>query len=215
MGIDDATQPTSTEEHIRQGREFIAEVHAKMNRLVEEFAQGKLNRAQFHRLYERYQRRIMLVAQMIIEDDPTKWRSALEKDEETIYIRRRLTAKVLGMALYDNASGMPIESLGNFQVDSDLLVPMLSSFQSATKEIFRAGMRSSAMENGQWLSFVPGAYSTLLSLFSREPSNEQLDAVERMHRDFERANRAALEAGNADPSELAYPFLAFVRRSRR
>jgi hypothetical protein len=109
---------------------------------------------------------------------------------------------------------MPIETLGEFQVDPALLVPMLSSYQSAATEIFRAGMRSSAMANGQWLSFVPGKHTTLIALFSLEPSANQLDTVERMHRDFEAANRAALQAGNADPKALAYPFLSFIRRAR-
>jgi len=36
--------------------------------------------------------------------------------------------------------------------------------------------------------------------------------VERMHHDFEQANRAALETGPIDPQTLAYPFYTFVDR---
>jgi len=36
-----------------------------------------------------------------------------------------------------------------------------------------------------------------------------------MHRDFEDANKAALETGHADPSLLAYPFLTFVRKAHQ
>jgi hypothetical protein len=89
---------------------------------------------------------------------------------------------------------------------------MLSSYRSAAAEIFRAGMRSTEMENGQWLCFVPGTYTTLIALFSLEPSDNQLQMVERMHQDFEQANRAALEAGHIDPTKLAYPFYSFVQR---
>jgi hypothetical protein len=39
--------------------------------------------------------------------------------------------------------------------------------------------------------------------------------VERMHQDFEEANRAALKAGQVDPSQLAYPFYSFVQRSAK
>jgi hypothetical protein len=97
-------------------------------------------------------------------------------------------------------------------VDTALLVPMLSSYRAATREIFKAGMRSTVMENDQWLCFVPGNFTTLIALFSLEPSSLQLGTVERLHRDFEDANRPALAKGNFDPTVLAYPFLTFVRQ---
>ena len=186
-----------------------------MSRLVQEFASGAINRTQFHRLYDRYQRQIMTVAQLIAESDPSTWQAAVSDGEDTLLIKKRLTAKAVGMSVYDNKSGMPIETLGEFAVDAELIVPMLSSYRSAAAEIFRAGMRSTEMENGQWLCFVPGTYTTLIALFSLEPSENQLKMVERMHRDFEEANREALQAGHVDPKKLAYPFYSFVQRGAR
>jgi hypothetical protein len=199
----------------KQGQEFIAQVHEKMSRLVQEFASGEINRTQFHKLYDRYQRQIMTVAQFIAESDPTTWRDAVLESEDTLHLKKRLTAKAVGMSVYSNRSGMPIETLGEFAVEPELIVPMLSSYRSAAAEIFRAGMRSTEMENGQWLCFVPGTHTTLIALFSLEPSTNQLDMVERMHQDFEEANRAALKAGQVDPSQLAYPFYSFVQRSAK
>lgn len=196
------------------GQEFIALLHAKLSKLVAEFAAGDINRTQFHHLYDRYQRQVMTVAQMITEADPGSWRDAVLETEDTVHLKKRLTAKAIGMSIYDNDSGMPIEVLGEFAIDSALIVPMLSSYRSATAEIFRAGMRSTEMENGSWLCFVPGQYTTLIALFSLEPSENQLGTVERMHKDFELANRAALEQHNINPDELAYPFFSFVRKSR-
>ncbi|MBN1681349.1 MAG: hypothetical protein JW966_13795 [Anaerolineae bacterium] len=199
-------------ESTRQGQEFIAQVHQKMSKLVQEFANGEINRTQFHRLYDRYQRQIMTVAQLIAESDPSTWRNAITETEDTMHLKKRLTAKAVGMSVYDNNSGMPIETLGEFAVDPELIVPMLSSYRSAAAEIFRAGMRSTEMENGQWLCFVPGEFTTLIALFSLEPSDNQLEMVERMHQDFEKANRHALEGGHADASQLAYPFYSFVQQ---
>jgi hypothetical protein len=183
--------------------------------LVQEFAGGEINRTQFHRLYDRYQRQIMTVAQLLAEADTSMWREAIKDSEDTILIKKRLTAKAVGMSVYENRSGMPIETLGEFAIDPELIVPMLSSYRSAAAEIFRAGMRSTEMENGQWLCFVPGSFTTLIALFSLEPSDNQLQMVERMHQDFEQANRAALEAGHIDPTKLAYPFYSFVQRRVR
>jgi hypothetical protein len=202
----------SLAESVKQGQEFIAQVHQKMSKLVEEFATGAINRTQFHQLYDRYQRQIMRVAQLIAESDPSMWRDVIQDSEDTLHIKKRLTAKAVGMSVYYNKSGMPIETLGEFAIEPELIVPMLSSYRSAAAEIFRAGMRSTEMENGQWLCFVPGSYTTLIALFSLEPSDNQLEMVERMHQDFEQANKTALEAGHVDPEKLAYPFYSFVQR---
>jgi hypothetical protein len=213
MGENFSTPTASSKpEDNRQGQEFIAHVHQKMSKLVQEFATGEINRTQFHRLYDRYQRQIMTVTQLISAADPSTWREAVQESEDTILIKKRLTAKAVGMSVYENVSGMPVETLGEFAIDPELIIPMLSSYRSAAAEIFRAGMRSTEMENGQWLCFVPGTYTTLITLFSLEPSDNQLQMVERMHQDFEEANKAALEAGHIDPTQLAYPFYSFVQR---
>ncbi len=207
-----AENPEAMPKKIQEGQEFIAQVHQKMSKLVQEFASGEINRTQFHHLYDRYQRQIMTVAQLIAETNPDTWQNAVQETEDTILIKKRLTAKAVGMSVYYNKSGMPIETLGEFAIEPDLIVPMLSSYRSAAVEIFRAGMRSTEMENGQWLCFVPGSYTTLIALFSLEPSENQLEMVERMHQDFENANKAALESGPVDPSQLAFPFYSFVQR---
>lgn len=196
----------------QQGQEFIAQVHRKMSKLVQEFAQGEINRTQFHQLYDRYQRQIMTVAQMIAESDPASWRDAIRDTEDTLNIKQRLTAKAVGLCVVDNRSGATIETFGDFAIADEQIAPMLSSYRSAAAEIFRAGMRSAELENGQWLCFVPGSFTTLVALFSLEPSDSQLQMVERLHHDFEQANRAALETGPVDPQTLAYPFYSFVKR---
>lgn len=196
----------------QQGQEFIAQVHQKMSKLVQEFAHGEINRTQFHQLYDRYQRQIMTVAQMIAESDPASWRDAIRDTEDTLNIKQRLTAKAVGLRVVDNRSSATIETFGDFAIEHEQIAPMLSSYRSAAAEIFRAGMRSAELENGQWLCFVPGNLTTLVALFSLEPSDSQLQMVERLHHDFEQANRAALETGPVDPQTLAYPFYSFVRR---
>ena len=196
----------------QQGQDFIAQVHRKMSRLVQEFANGEINRTQFHKLYDRYQRQIMTVAQLMAEAQTESWKEAIQDNEDTMLIKKRLTAKAVGMSIYLNKTGMPIETIGEFAIEPELIVPMLSSYRSAAAEIFRAGMRSTEMENGQWLCFVPGSHTTLIALFSLEPSTNQLAMVERMHKDFEEANRAALESGQVNAEQLAYPFYSFVQR---
>lgn len=208
------TPKTSREEHLKNAETYIAQLHEKMSRIVHEFAGGELNRAQFHQLYDRYQRQIMTIQQYTAETDPSGWRQAVEgTSDTTVRLKKTLTARAIGISVYDNRSGMPIETVGEFSVDAELIVPMLSSYRSAANEIFRSEIRSTAMQNGNWLCFVPGQYSTLIVLFSLEPSANQMVTLERMHRDFEMANADFLKHGYTSPTQLAFPFYAFISKS--
>ncbi len=203
--------PGSTSER-KNSAVMADELQVKIRQLVDDFAHGVINRTQFHELYDRYHRQLTRIVQLTAA--PADLLAMTSEDrEKTFDIKRRLTARVIGVSIYSNRSGLPIETLGDFAIDPALLVPMLSSYRAATREIFSAGMRSTAMDNNQWLCFVPGNYTTLLALFSVEPSAMQLQSVEAMHHDFEDANQAALETGDVDPSALAYPFLTFVRKA--
>ncbi|HVO43601.1 MAG TPA: hypothetical protein VMT34_13300 [Aggregatilineales bacterium] len=208
-----SSQPSDDE--IKRSLAFVNELNLKMRRVVDDFAAGMLNRTQFHMLYDRYQSQLNRIMQL--GNDPTATQELINapRGEETILIKRRLTARAIGLSVYSNRSGLPLETMGEFSVDPALLVPMLSSYRAATREIFKAGMRSTTMENGQWLWFVPGHYTTLIALFSDELSRLQVNTLERMHRDFETANRAALEQDTVDASALAFPFLTFVQRAHQ
>lgn len=209
-------QPNQQDEYyrsLRDGEEYLNRTYSKMTKCVEDFATGKINRAQFQELYAHYEREIGVISQLLAESgDPDEWRRFITEGESVV-IRKRHQARSIGFAIYDNNSGMPIETLGEFTVDSALLIPMLSSYRTATTEIFRAGMRNTQMENGQWLCFVPGRFTTLITLFNQEPAEQQLEVLSRMHDHFEIANRGTLENGTAQPGELALPFLAILKQA--
>ncbi|HLY27331.1 MAG TPA: hypothetical protein VKQ72_13380 [Aggregatilineales bacterium] len=210
--LHDSKSAPSAREELEQARILLETLQTKMRRVVEDFAKGEINRTQFHSLYERYQRQMTQALQLMAEPADLKLILSESGGEDTFHIKKRLTAKVLGVSIYNNLSGTPVETIGQFIVDPALLVPMLSSYRAAARELFKAGVRSTAMENDQYLCFVPGHYTTLIALFSVEPASVQVRTVERMHQDFEDANKSALEKGNIDPSALAYPFLAFMRQ---
>lgn len=184
-------------------RLFLQELRRKMARLAEDFAQGKLNRMQFQEIYAHYQQQRQAVEAAIVSTQGSdQWRSSVAIGTTGI-LRERHAARILSYATYDNATSLPLASVGAFRIDTSLLVPMLSSFRSAATEIFGAGLRSTEIEGGRWLCFVPGNFTTLMVLFSVEPARIQLTLIEDLHRDFEVANRAALSAGRGtDAAEL-------------
>ena len=166
-----------------------------MAQLAEDFAQGKLNRKQFQEIYTHYQKQRLDVEEALVQmPGSNQWRSNVAAGLTGI-LRERHVAKIESYAIYDNTTSLPLASAGSFRVDTSLLVPMMSSFRSATSELFGANVRSTEIEGGHWVCFVPGQHSTLIVVFSVEPARVQLTLIEDLHRDFEVANRKALASG--------------------
>lgn len=187
----------------RGAKEYLARVQTKIAKLADDFAAGHINRAQFQDLYAHYQKEIRTIEQ-VIDSRQGDWRQAMT-DGLSVSIRRQNLARAVGYAIYENESGMPLATLGRFEVDPALLVPMLSSYRAAAAEIFGGGLRSTSIENGQWLCFVPGERTTLIALFTVEPAPKQLEYLENLHRTFESANRRPLASSPVDSGALIFP----------
>ncbi len=191
---------------------YLKRVQEKINNLAEEFASGSINQAQFQELYDHYRREQQTVKRYVeMAPQSDEWKAATTEGK-SVLIRQQHSAKVMGYAVYDNESGMPLNTIGEFQVEAELAIPMLSSYRAAAKEIFGAGMRSTEIEGGEWLGYMPGEYTTLMALFSTNPASQQLESLEELHLLFERANRTLLSNPPIDPNELVFPHKYFLGR---
>lgn len=193
-----------------QAKVYLERVKTKINSLAERFAAGNINRAQFQELYAHYQQEIQTIESILaVNPDSDEWKKAITEGQ-SILIRRRNRATVMGFSIYDNGSGMPLRSLGQFGLDPALFVPMLSSYRSATKEIFGGGMRSTQIEDGKWLCFIPGKITTTMALFNMEPSPKQLQSLEELQNIFENANQKQLNSDSVQPDLLVCPHEFFI-----
>lgn len=196
-------------------QQFLERLQDKIGRLADDFANGTINQQQFQKLYAHYQREMRTVETLIETDQgQSEWGDAFQEGE-SVLIRQQHAAKARGYAIYENNSGMPLSTLGKFEVDPALFVPMLSSFRSATAEIFGGGLQSTAIEGGRWLCFVPGNFTTMMAIFSAEPANRQLEFLEQLHRLFEKANRALLASSPVEASKLVFPHEHFLGKWKR
>jgi hypothetical protein len=195
-----------------QARKYLERVQEKINKLAEEFATGAINQSQFQELFDHYRREQQTIKRWIsIAPDSDAWKEATTEGK-SVLIRASNVARVVGYAIYENDSGMPLNTIGQFEIDRELVVPMLSSYRAATQEIFGAGMRSSQIDGGQWLCFIPGEFTTLMTLFTTSPASRQLDSLEELHRLFERANRNLLSTTLIIPEDLVFPHTYFLGR---
>lgn len=194
---------------------YLDRVREKLRRLAEDFNAGSINRAQFQNLYVHYQNEIRNIEEMLAAAPTSEGWKAAVTEGQSLVIRRQHLARAVGYAIFENQSGMPVSTLGQFELDPALLVPMLSSYRSATKEIFGAGTRSTEIEDGRWLCFVPGEFTTMLAVFTTEPAEKQLEYLDELHRHFEQANRRHLERPSLDPDNLVFPHAFFLGEWRR
>jgi hypothetical protein len=192
-----------------QGAAYLARVQEKTNKLAEEFAQGVVNRAQFVSLFEHYQKERQTIERML-EVSPEDWRQAASEGK-SMMIRQEHSARAIGFAIYENASGMPIRTLGMFDLDPALMVPMLSSYREATREMFGSRLRSTQIENGRWVCFVSAPITTMIALFNTEPAARQLHNLQDMQDFFEKANRPRLTAQPMQTEGLVFPHEYYLK----
>ena len=224
MSAPELTAQQKAERSVKQGRMFISQTRTKMEQLVEDFADGKLNREQFQKLYDRYQTQINGVKLILMENDPTMWSSALDT-QETLALRKKLLAKAVGLVIYLNETGTLLDTLGKFEVDGVNVAKLMQKFKDYVAEHdeptsshpTEARYRQLVVELPpyEWMFVAKGLMTTIITRFSREPTQDQRETMIRLLRDFEMANASHLKKDNVTVEDLAMPFQVFVKRQSR
>lgn len=196
-------------------RAFKAQVQDKIQKLLTEFAAGAISREQFHVIYERYTSQLSIADMALRSNSPDAVIGVVQDGPPTVAIKEATMGKAIGMVIYNNRTGTLLETLGEFNISPAKLAPILNDFsmmmdsgQLVEREIRMIGPR-------QWLLFAAGKNTTVVTLFRHEPSEVQMREIERLHHDFEEANRAFFSKGPVDANKLAYPFLVFVQKKIR
>lgn len=196
-------------------RAFKAQVQDKIQKLLTEFAAGAISREQFHVIYERYTSQLSIADMALRSNSPDAVIGVVQDGPPTVAIKEATMGKAIGMVIYNNRTGTLLETLGEFNISPAKLAPILNDFsmmmdsgQLVEREIRMIGPR-------QWLLFAAGKNTTVVTLFRHEPSEVQMREIERLHHDFEEANRAFFSKGHVDANKLAYPFLVFVQKKIR
>lgn len=195
----------------KKAEEFKAAVEAKIQALIQDFADGKLSREQFHVLYERYNARLRIADHAVLSGNPDVVQN-VAGGPPTIAVRDAHMGRALGLMIYHNNTETVLETLGDFDLPMAWITPTLEDMtlqMLARKLIDR---KTEKISKDRWLAFMAGNYTTVVTLFLHEPSALQLRELERLQHDFEQANFNKLQATKINPKEMAYPFLVFVKK---
>jgi len=190
---------------------FKEGLETKIRGLIEEFAEGKISREQFHVIYEKYNAQLEIANHALMTGNPDAV-SIAQGGPPTIAIRDAHMGKAMGLLIYHNNSGQVLETLGDFSVPVSSISQVLNDITQLLMGGKYIERRVVKIKEKQWLMFAAGDFTTVVTEFLHQPSEVQNREIERLHHDFEEANRPALQKEQVNTSKLAYPFLVFIRK---
>ncbi len=171
---------------------YQAELQSKMTALAEDFSLGKINRRQFEAVYTHYREQRQIIGALINSLKVDVWRKAINEGLTGPLLSHN-AAQLLGYALYDQASRLPMTTSPSFKIDPTRVAPLIEAHHAARDVTTRISLNE--ISGGRWLCLIPGQYTTLVALFSVEPARAQLQLLQDLHHDFEMANAKRLRQG--------------------
>jgi hypothetical protein len=189
---------------------FRTQIQAKIERLVQEFADGQISREQFHAVYDRYSSQLALAEMAVQSMTPATILDSVNGGESTIAVKEQHMGKAVGLCIFNRLNAMLLETLGSFEVPPEQTRSILQDFRKRRDE-----QQVRQIGPSQWLLIAAGRHTTVVTLFRNEPSQMQVNVIARLHTDFERANAGFFAGDTVDADQLAYPFLTFIQQTIR
>lgn len=209
-----APRPAAVESRL-QAESALEELRQKTARVAQEFAEGKLNRAQFVAMYAHYNEKRVIIERLLARDPDTSTWQIVAGSGNTGFLREHFEARPLSYAIYDQEPprmGELISSQGEPLLPEELVQRITIAVGMAKRTQPEARPQRLMLEDGRSAVFVPGEHTATIVIFSLEPSGHQVTLAQDLHRDFERANRLALARGIRQPDQLVFPHRALFDR---
>jgi hypothetical protein len=203
-------QSVSSPEERLQAETTLLKLREQTAQVANEFAEGKINRAQFLSLYAHYHDKVVIIERMLTRDPNTQAWQSVARPGHTTFLKQHFEAKMLSFAVYDYGTTDPITVQGSAALPMDIVLHMLQALEVVRQS--RTDLKPISRKAGtaHFIVLVPGAFTVAIVLFSLEPAAYQIKNACDLHFDFERANRHALERGIRAPEQLVFPHRALL-----
>ena len=177
----------------------------KIARLEQDFQQGRINASQYRAIYRHYmeQREVALRLRQKYPDSD-RWQVVLEEGK-TRFLLQLNEATCYSIGLYDIKSRERIIVHGDMPSGAEDALGLLGTFGGREDGNPDGRLLATKTDSGETLLLIPGAFTLNLAVFSQDPPAWQVRALREVHRNFEAANRAALQRGEQD--KLIFPDL--------
>jgi hypothetical protein len=207
-------QGLTPREQMQRAEEALINLREKMAQVATEFAQGTLNRAQFDAIYARYSEQRDITERLLARNPESQaWQSVIQPGHTTFLISH-YEARTISYAIYDQVTFELINITGSVQLEKAQIEAVLKRLQTIMHERGNPGPAQKKIGSERCVLFVPGTTTTAAVIFSREPSRAQINRVEDIHRDFERANEYALRNRDYTVEQLVFPHRALFEEKK-
>ncbi len=205
-------KPITSPEKRLEAEAALETLRKKTAQIANEFADGKINRAQFSSMYAYYNEKRVIIERLLMRDPGTQAWQQVAQPGHTTFLRQHFEARVLAFGVYDMGQFEPIAAQGTMPIPLETVQPILTALYIVLRSRKDLKPLSRKIDNGRWLVIVPGRYTAAVALFSLEPATQQVSLSRDLHYDFERANRHALERGIRQPEQLVFPHRALFEQ---
>jgi hypothetical protein len=174
---------------------MLMSLDQKLARLEEDYRQGRVNNSQYRAIQKHYLEQKEVATRLRqTHPDSDRWKVVLEEGK-TSFLLQLNEAAVRCVAFYDLKSRDRIFTQGDIPIDAEEAIALLGTFSTAEEEPRTGRMVATHADDGTALVLIPGRYTVSLVSFSQDPPGWQVRALREVHRNFEAANRVALERG--------------------
>ncbi len=198
----------SPRDQMQRAEEALIHLREKMAQVAAEFAQGKLNRAQFDAIYARYSEQRVITERLLARNpDSQAWQSVMQPGHTT-FLKQQFEAHLVSYAIYDQIAFAQIVITGTVQLDQAQIEAVLRRLTMVIAQRGDPGPATKKISDGRYVLFVPGEFTTAVAIFSLEPSAVQIARTQDVHRDFERANQHMLRHQDYEGERMVFPHRA-------
>lgn len=190
--------------------DMLTSLDQKIATLEADYKQGRINTAQYSAIKRHYNEQHDVAERMRqTHPDSDRWKVVLEEGKTTFLLQLN-EAAVRCVAFYDLKTRKLIFTQGEIPLEADDAISLLGTFGASEFNPKTGRMLATHADDGTALVLIPGRYTAALVSFSQDPPGWQVRALREVHRNFEAANKVALERG--ERRALVFPNLhRFVR----
>jgi hypothetical protein len=183
-----------------------AEIQDKVKKLIQDFTEGTISSEQFDLIYGRYHNQLALVEQSLYGE-------SYESPVNTVALLDATRARATGLTIYHHRSGTTLETMGKFDLPPEIIAPVLNEISLKLEARQYVEPFSEKVNKEGWVAFFVREFTTVIVLFRNEPARLQMRQLQRLHHDFEEANRRLLDKFDVDRDRdrLARPFSGFIK----
>jgi hypothetical protein len=207
-------QPLTPREQMQRAEEALISLRERMAQIAAEFAEGKLNQAQFDAIYSRYSEQRDITERLLARNPESQaWQSVIQPGH-TQFLKQHYEAHVISYAIYAQDTSEQVSATGPVMMKQAQVEAVLARLKAVSKVRGNPGPAQRKLPDERCVLFVPGDQTVAVVIFSREPASAQAARIQDIHRDFERANQHALRRHDYTSSRMVFPHRALFEEKK-